>query len=258
MNDIERILSLPQAARKKFFDELDFYTYALCELSEDNKRIPFYIGKGKNERCLHHLDEKKETEKTRKIKKLANSKKLGIDILAYGLKESESLIVESVCIDLLNIDDLTNAVRGHRDNTKRLPIGELASMVMQDSITIPPEHKGVAFLLEKSFMHDFGDLQLLEHTRGIWTKKQPESVKYAYATYRGIIKEVYEIYTWVPAGTQQYFTRELDPEKAAKRHEFVGKKAPEKIRNDYIGKLINKKRSYGNPFVRVGFESDSQ
>ena len=120
--------------------------------------------------------------------------------------------------------------------------------------SIPPEHKGVAFLLEKSFMHDFGDLQLLEH-QSIWTKKQPETVKYDYATYRSIIKEVYEIYTWVPAGTQQYFTRELDPEKVAKRHEFVGKKAPQEIRNKYIGKLINKKRSYGDPFVKVGFDS---
>ena len=255
MNDIERILSLSRAAKKRFFEELDYYIYALCELSEDNKRIPFYIGKGKNERCLHHLNEKKDNEKTCKIRNLASSKKLGITSCAYGLKEPESLIVESVCIDLLNIDNLTNAVRGHGDHTKRLPIGELASMVMQDSISIPPEHKGVAFLLEKSFMHDFGDLQLLEHTRGIWTKKQPETVKYAYATYRSIIKEVYEIYTWVPAGTQQYFTRELDPEKVAKRHEFVGKKAPQEIRNKYIGKLINKKRSYGDPFVKVGFDS---
>ena len=255
MNDVEKISSLPPAMRKKFFDELEFYTYALCEISEDNKRIPFYIGKGKNDRCLRHLEEKKDNERSRKIKNLAASKKLGIDILAYGLSEPESFIVESVCIDLMNIDNLTNTVRGHGDNTKRLPIGELASMmVTRDKITIPPEHKGVAFLLEKSFMHYFGDLELLEHTRGIWTKKQPESVKYAYATYRGIIKEVFEIYTWVPAGTQQYFTRELDPQKVAKRHEFVGKKAPEEIRNKYIGELIDKKRSFGDPFVKVGFD----
>ena len=73
MNDIERILSLSRAA-KRFFEELDYYIYALCELSEDNKRIPFYIGKGKNERCLHHLNEKKDNEKTCKIRNLASSK----------------------------------------------------------------------------------------------------------------------------------------------------------------------------------------
>ena len=36
--------------------------------------------------------------------------------------------------------------------------------------------------------------------------------KYAYATFKRVVKEVYEIHSWVPAGTQEYFTRELDPE----------------------------------------------
>jgi len=50
--------------------------------------------------------------------------------------------------------------------------------------------------------------------------------KYAYATFKGVVKEVYEIHSWVPAGTQEYFTRNLDPERLVKaRWEFVGKKS---------------------------------
>ena len=78
---------------------------------------------------------------------------------------------------------------------------------------------------------------------------------YAYATFKGVVKEVYEIHSWVPAGTQEYFTRNLTPERLAKaRWEFVGRKAPEKIRSLYVGNIIERKRSYGDPFIKVGFE----
>ena len=40
-------------------------------------------------------------------------------------------------------------VRGHGDNTKRLPINELAS-IFEEEIDVLPEHKGLAFLLELS------------------------------------------------------------------------------------------------------------
>ena len=66
------------------------------------------------------------------------------------------------------------------------------------------------------------------------------------------MKEVYEINCWVPANTQQYFTRVLDPEKVPERVEFVGKKAQQDVRNRYVGKLIKKEKSYSSPFVRVG------
>ena len=46
------------------------------------------------------------------------------------------------------------------------------------------------------------------------------------------------------AGTQEYFTRNLTPERLAKaRWEFVGRKAPEKIRSLYVGNIIERKRS---------------
>ena len=65
MDDLERILELSPAQKKQFFDELGFYTYALCEIDDDNKRIPFYIGKGKNTRCLSHLSEKRIMKRPR-------------------------------------------------------------------------------------------------------------------------------------------------------------------------------------------------
>ena len=74
---------------------------------------------------------------------------------------------------------------------------------------------------------------------------------------QNLIKEIYEIYEWVPAGTQEYFTRELNPERLAKcPWEFVGRKAPIELRELYIGKIIKKNRSYGNTFIPVGHEDN--
>lgn len=255
MNDLQSFLNLDPSVRRQFFSELGFYNYAIVELDGDNHRNPIYIGKGKGDRCLQHLDDKGASEKSTLMTDLYSKGKLGIDILAYQLDEKTAFAIESVCIDLLNIENLTNSVRGHGENTKRLSLNELANLIRNEPVDILPEHKGVAFLLEKTFRHSFGDIELFEHTRGIWSRAQKDDVKFAYATFRGIIKEVYEIHSWVPAGTQEYFCRKLDPEKITKRYEFVGKKAPQEIRSLYVGKLINKKRSYGDPFVKVGFDN---
>ncbi|SCM52194.1 hypothetical protein BN1044_01665, partial [Hafnia alvei] len=79
-----------------------------------------------------------------------------------------------------------------------------------------------------------------------------ESLKYAYATYGGLIMEVYEIQCWLKAGSLQYFTRDLTINSDTNRSEFVGRIAAKEIRDKYVGKLIKKPRSHGNPFVKVG------
>lgn len=254
MTDLDRFIALPKAERDYLFSSLGYYAYALCEIIDNQKRIPFYIGKGKGARCLSHIDDAKNVEKSEKVKRLLATRKLGIDIIAYELDEKTAYIVESVCIDLLNVDNLTNSVRGRGDNAKRMPINELASIINDKPVDIEYQHRGVAFLLEQSFKSDFGDLELFEVTRGVWAHKQSEDVKYAYATYRGVIKEVYEIFSWVPAGTQQYFTRTISEKAIATKYEFVGKRACDAVRNSYVGKIINKKRSFALPYVKVGFQ----
>jgi hypothetical protein len=67
-----------------------------------------------------------------------------------------------------------------------------------------------------------------------------------------LIKEVYEIHSWVKAGTQQYSTRTFEAGVISKRWEFIGCIADDEIRRLYCGKLVKKDRSYGIPFVKVG------
>ena len=64
-----------------------------------------------------------------------------------------------------------------------------------------------------------------------------------------------EIHEWVPAGTQQYFSRTLDPERLKNhRWEFVGRKAGEDVRKKYVGRVLDFERSFGNSFVKMGYD----
>ena len=87
------------------------------------------------------------------------------------------------------------------------------------------------------------ELELYEATSGVWrVGRRRERVEYAMAVYQGIVREVYKIIKWYPAGTLKYTTRpDLETfKKRAGRWEFEGELAPEEIRNLYIGKSVGK------------------
>ena len=257
----KRLLPLSGNERTKFFRDLKSYVYVYCEIDDDNRRIPIYIGKGKSDRCFSHLNnlDNLSISKNRRIQNLIQENRLSIDILAYQLDPQTALSIESACIDLMGIDNLTNLVRGQKDNCKRIPLNELTNLLMEKTIKVDPEHSGIAILINKHYRPTFGDLEIFEWTRGIWSKASKTIAgesKYAYATYKGVVKDIYEIHSWVPAGTQEYFTRTLDKKRlATNRWEFVGRRAPEELRELYIGKIIEKKRYFGSSFIRVGYES---
>ena len=114
-----------------------------------------------------------------------------------SFKNSMSLFVS----DLLNIKNLTNMVRGHGDNTKRLPINELASIFEEEEIDVLPEHKGLA--LQRRLIST-----VLVILNCLSTQEEcidhREKASSLLLQLLGIVKEVYEINCWVPANTQQY------------------------------------------------------
>ncbi|EMD0831192.1 hypothetical protein VP018_003064 [Morganella morganii] len=253
---------------KKTLNQLDYYVYALCEIKE-NLRIPFYIGKGKNSRCLTHISdamsevadnaEDISNEKLKRIKELYEEDRLGIDILCHGLNSETAFMVETTCIDLIGIKGLTNKINGKKSpgndiykTQGRLTIEEAASWYSGEPTEVSKEDKGLVFILNKLYRFDMTEQELFEATRGVWHNppRNDESLKYAYAVYNNIVKEVYEIHGWIKAGTQEYFTRKIGRD--SDRWEFIGRKAEQSIRDKYVGKIINYDRSYGTPFVKVG------
>ena len=257
-----KLLPLKGNEKTKFLRDLKSYVYVYCEIDEDNKRIPIYVGKGKSDRFFSHLNNLSDisNQKNRKIMNLISENRLGVDILAYNLNDKTALAIESACIDLMGIENLENIVRGKGENIKRVPLNELTNLLTEKTIKVHYDHRGIAILINKHYKPTFGDLETFEITRGIWSKRivttcENNDAKFAYATFNGVVKDVYIIHCWVPAGTQEYFSRSLDRERLkTARWEFVGKKAPNEIRELYVGKIIEKKRSYGDPFMLVGYD----
>jgi hypothetical protein len=83
-------------------------------------------------------------------------------------------------------------------------------------------------------------LELYEATRGIWViGSRRDKAQYAMAVYQGIVREVYRIDQWFPAGTLTYATRDASEFKGSGRWEFAGEVADD-IRDEYVGHSVGK------------------
>lgn len=93
------------------------------------------------------------------------------------------------------------------------------------------------------FRQGMSDKELYEITRGVWKiGENRKRVEYAFCVADGIVREIYKIQKWQPAGTTLYETSVmLDAnikDKWVGRWEFIGQIAPDTIRNKYIGKSV--------------------
>lgn len=86
---------------------------------------------------------------------------------------------------------------------------------------------------------------LYEATRGVWKLgERREAVQYALAVAGGVVREVFTVGQWHPAGTTKYATRAPSAVQVGGRWEFTGIRAPAMLREKYVG------RSVAHYFVR--------
>jgi len=96
--------------------------------------------------------------------------------------------------------------------------------------------------------------ELYDATRASW-KLGPkrELASYAFAIFEGIVREVYEITVWLPAGST---FNSLDPRgvQSPNRWEFLGRLASEHLRRRYINRDVSSyfKKGAQNPISYVG------
>ncbi len=91
--------------------------------------------------------------------------------------------------------------------------------------------------------------ELYEITRGFWKvfRNRSDKAKYAFAVFKGEIKEVYEIDRWEEGGRElsEFWLKrkreqgeDTDPSVNKGRFQFVGQVAPEVVRTKYVGKQL--------------------
>lgn len=225
--------------------KLGYYVYLYIDPRDESV---FYVGKGKGERVLSHLKDSTDCEKVERIGEL---NKLGMEprmeILRYGLTAEEALHVEAAVIELIGIESLTNRVLGHSFDLKRR--SRLEDLVQElDAKDVTIVHPSVLINISQMYQYGMSAIELYDATRKSWVVgTRRDQVQLAMAIYRGIVREVYEIAAWLPAGStmtslgtvsnvaESMPSMESQP---TNRFEFVGRVAAEKTRQRYRGKSV--------------------
>jgi len=212
----------PEVAAK-----LGYYVYAYVDPRDSGI---FYVGKGCGARALAHLDKAGESAKARRIAELKTACLLPrIDILAHGITDEETALrIEAAVIDALwPGKTLTNKVRGNQSlELGRVPLSELEFQYAAKPITI--DEPAMLIRINKLYRPGMTVEALYEATRGIWTcGNRREKARYGFAVYQGVVREVFEIHAWHPAGTLEYRTRTPEEVKSPDRWEFSGAVAAE-------------------------------
>lgn len=224
--------------------------YVYVYVDPRNKK-PFYIGMGKGGRLLFHLKDKSEKEKVRRIAEIrSDGKEPQIILLRYGLTETEASLVEAASIDLIGKMNLTNLKSGHHEKSfGRIDSEDIFSILMPKSVKV--KHKALLITINKLYRSDMTKEELYEATRGIWALGDDrEEAEYAMSVFQGVVREVYKIERWHPAGTLKYNTRDSSAFKGSGRWEFEGKVATG-IRDTYLRRFVGKSGQFPVRYLNI-------
>lgn len=238
-------------------EKLGYYVYLYSDPRNDR---PFYIGKGRGNRAFAHLNDAGENAKVARIREIrADGIEPRIEVLAFGLDEVTAFKVEAAAIDLVGFDNLTNAALGHGARQfGRMGVDEVHARLGSDAVVAFEDHC-ILIKINDTYADAVkrSVIDLYDATRGTWklSVDRARQSKFALAVFGGVVREVYEIAEWLPAGSTIYVDANRDV-LAPERYEFVGRVASEPVRKRYRWKSVAHlyKPGAANPIMYAGPE----
>ena len=220
--------------RPEVEEKLGYYVYAYID--PRNQR-PFYIGKGRAGRVLSHLSAEAENRKCALIDEIraATGQEPQLDIVQHDLPDEDTALrIEAALIDILGLDLLTNEVHGWRNKfLGRSPLSELVARYAAKPVEITD--RALLIRINKLYKPGMSDDDIYEATRGIWkVGRRRLEASFAMAVFGAVVRGVYEVDGWHPAGTTAYKARTFTPQQCLNRWEFVGRPAASAIKERYL------------------------
>lgn len=181
-------------------EKLDYYVYLLLD-PKDNQ--VFYVGKGIGNRIFAHINAAlKDGTLSDKLDKIRGIRANGLEVKhvvhRHGLTEKEAFEVEAALIDFIGSSGLANQVQGYNsDDRGQMTVAEVISKYQAPiaEITEPV----ILITVNRLYRRGMSPEMLYEITRGKWViGTRRNKAKYAFAVYKGVIREVYEIERWLP------------------------------------------------------------
>lgn len=244
----------PDLFPAEVIEQLQFYVYRLIDPRNGET---FYIGKGKGNRVFAHAaglrDAVKPSEQPEEDPILSAKMTRIYDILnsgltvqhvihRHGLDSKTAYEVEAALIEAYPA--VTNIAGGHGSVLRGVAHSSeiLRTYRAEEAVIDDP---AIEIIVNSSAKNE----ELYHATRLAWRldRNRANKAKLALAVKNGLIIEVFEIDEWLPANSEN-FPGFVAPDVESNRFGFIGRPAPDALRNKYCKKKVPPRaRGAANP-----------